>query len=237
MKRAKKLIALGVIFAILSVSTLILTKYEEKQEDIQNSDEVLLEIPTDTVESISWEFEEEGLSFQKGEAGWSYDEDENFPVSEEKMTDLLSHFEAFGVSFIIENVEDYSQYGLDNPEGVVSITTAEQSYEIKIGNFSQMDEKRYIDIGDGNVYLVNEDPADYMHTELSSMILHDETPSFETVKEIQFSGKEDYTIAYTEDISYSYSEADTYFTDLKGESKPLSPEAVSTFLDTIEQVW
>ena len=236
MKRSKRLIALVAVLAVVCVATFALTKYEEKQEEIQNSDAVILEISADSVESISWEFSDEGLAFHKGENGWLYDDDEAFPVSEEKVTDILSHFESFGVSFIIENVEDYSQYGLANPECTINLTTAEQSYELKLGDFSKMDEQRYVDIGDGNVYLVSEDPVDYMQTDLSSMILHDETPDFEKVVDIQYAGNETYTITYAEESTNSYSEDDTYFTEKDGEIVPLDPETVTTYLDTIESL-
>ena len=236
MKRYKRLIALFAFLAVVCVATFALTKYEEKQEEIQNSDAVILEISADSVESISWEFSDEGLAFHKGENGWLYDDDEAFPVSEEKITDILSHFESFGVSFIIENVEDYSQYGLDNPECTINLTTTDQSYELKLGNFSKMDEQRYVDIGDGNVYLVSEDPADYMQTDLSSMILHDETPDFENVVNISYAGNEEYTITYVEESPNSYSKDDTYFTEKDGETVPLDPETVTTYLDTIESL-
>lgn len=234
MKRSKRLIALGSVLAVACAATFALTKYEKKQEEIQNSDAVILEISADSVEAVSWEFSDEGLSFHKGEDGWLYDEDEAFPVSEEKIADILSHFEAFGVSFVIENVEDYSQYGLDDPEGTITLTTADQSYELKLGDFSKMDEQRYVDIGDGNVYLVSEDPADFMQTELSSMILHDETPDFERIVDIQFAGSEAYTITYEEESTESYSEDDTYFTEAEGKTVPLDTEKVTAYLDTIE---
>lgn len=236
MKRSKRLITLVAVLAVVCVATFALTKYEKKQEEIKNSDEVILEISADSVESVSWEVSEEGLAFHKGENGWVYDDDEAFPVNEEKIEDVLAHFESFGVSFIIENVEDYGQYGLDNPEGTIKLTTADASFELKLGDFSKMDEQRYVDIGDGNVYLVSEDPADYMLTDLSSMILHDETPDFENVMDISYAGNEDYTITYVEESPNSYSKDDTYFTDKNGETVPLDPETVTTYLDTIESL-
>lgn len=236
MKRSKRLITLVAILAVVCVATFALTKYEKKQEEIQNSEAVILEISSDSVESISWEVSEEGLAFHKTEEGWLYDDDEAFPVNGDEITDILSHFESFGVSFIIENVEDYSQYGLDNPEGTINLATEDASYELKLGDFSKMDEQRYVDIGDGNVYLVNEDPADYMQTDLSSMILHDETPDFEQVVDIRFAGAEDYTIKYAEESKNSYSEDDTYFTEKDGETVPLDPETVTTYLDTMESL-
>ena len=233
MKRSKKLIALVAVLVVACIATFALTQYEEKQEEIKNSDAIILEIPVDTVQSLSWEYTEDGLGFHKGEDGWLYDDDEAFPVSEDKVTDILSNFEAFGVTFIIENVEDYSQYGLDDPECVIHLSTAEQSYDIKLGAFSKMDEQRYVDIGDGNVYLVSSDPIDYLETALSGMIEHDDTPGFENVVDITFSGTENYTIVMTEDSPNTYNSEDIYFAQVNGEELPLDTDDITDYLNTV----
>ena len=234
MKRFKKLGILLAVLVVFCVATLVLSQYEQKQEQIKNSDEVILEIPRDTVSALSWEYAEgEGLSFYKGEDGWRYEEDDAFPVSEEKVLNILSNFEAFGVRFVIEDVEDYSQYGLDDPECTLHITTEDKSYDIKLGDFSKMDEQRYVDIGDGNVYLVEDDPMDYVDSALSSMIENDVTPGFETVVDIRFTGNENYTIDRIEDSSYSYSDEDVYFVQRNGKYLPLDKAAVTRYLNTI----
>ena len=233
MKRSKKLIALVAVLVVACIATFALTQYEEKQEEIKNSDAIILEIPVDTVQSLSWEYTEDGLGFHKGEEGWLYDDDEAFPVSEDKVTGILSNFEAFGVTFIIENVEDYSQYGLDDPECVIHLSTAEQSYDIKLGAFSKMDEQRYVDIGDGNVYLVSSDPIDYLETALSGMIEHDDTPGFENVVDITFSGTENYTIVMTEDSPNTYNSEDIYFAQVNGEELPLDTDDITDYLNTV----
>ncbi len=233
MKRYKRMIVLVAVLAAACIATFALTRYEEKQEEIRNSDAIILEIPADTVEALSWEYTEDGLGFHKNENGWLYDDDEAFPVSETKITEILSHFEAFGVSFVIENVEDYSQYGLDEPECVIHLSTADQSYDIRLGAFSKMDEQRYVDIGDGKVYLVSSDPMDYLETELSDMIEHDDTPGFKNVVDITFSGGENYTIVRTEDSPNTYNEDDVYFAQIGGEELPLDTDNITGYLNTV----
>lgn len=233
MKRSKKMIALVAVLVVACIATFALTQYEEKQEEIKNSDAIILEIPADTVDALSWEFTEDGLAFHKGESGWLYDDDEAFPVSEDKINDILANFEAFGAAFIIENVEDYSQYGLDEPEGTIHLTAGEKSYEIKMGAFSKMDEQRYVDIGDGNVYLVSNDPMDFLESALSSMIEHDDTPGFENVVDITFSGSENYAIVMTEDSPDTYNPDDIYFAQLNGEALPLDTDDITDYLNTI----
>lgn len=235
MKRFKRLGILVGLLVIVCVAAFALTRYEEKKEQIRNSDEIVLEIPADSVQSLSWEYEDGGLSFHK-DGIWYYDEDEAFPVDQDKVARILSHFEAFGVTFVIEDVEDYGQYGLEDPKCVIHLATEEQSYDIKLGDFSKMDEQRYVDIGDGNVYLVGSDPMDYVDAALSSMICHDDIPRLETVVDITFSGSENYTISRIDDSTDSYSQEDIYFTAHNGENRPLDTDRVKNYLSTAAAV-
>ena len=117
------------ILVVASIATFALTRYEEKQEQIRTSDAIILEIPADSVTSLSWEYDGGGgLAFHKTDDGWKYQDDEAFPVSEDKVSAILEKFESFGVTFIIENVEDYGQYGLDAPEATLHLATAERSF-------------------------------------------------------------------------------------------------------------
>ena len=96
-----------------------------------------------------------------------------------------------------------------------------------------MDEERYVSIGDGNVYLVKDDPLDSFDIELSDMIRHDEIPEFDSVTEIEFAGSENYKVVYKENNQITYSEEDVYFTNEKGKELPLDSENVDSYLDTI----
>lgn len=233
MKRSKRMIVLSAILLVVCIAAVAATRYEEKQEEIRTSDDIILEIPSDEVESLSWEYTSEGLAFHKTDGVWLYDEDDAFPVSADRITEILSHFEAFGVSFIIENVEDYGQYGLDAPQCSIHLGTAERTYDIRLGDFSKMDEQRYVDIGDGNVYLVKDDPMDYLKSALADMIENDRTPAFENVSDITFTGSENYTITMTENSPDTYNADDIYFAEQDGETLPLDTSRVTEYLNTI----
>lgn len=235
MKRYKRVLILAAVLVVACIATFALSQYEEEQEQIRTSDEIIMQIPSENVLSVSWDYSGGGgLVFNKTDNGWKYQDDEAFPVSEEKVMDILEHFESYGVTFVIEDVTDYSQYGLDEPECTLHLATAERSYDIKMGNFSKMDEQRYIDIGDGNVYLVSEDPVDYVSSSLSNMILHDDTPGFEKVVDITFAGSENYTIVRTDESTNTYNpEDDIYFVEQDGKTVPLDTASVRTFLNTI----
>ena len=236
MKRYKRIYILLGVLAAACVITFGVSQYQEQQELIRNSGEVFLEISYDSVQALSWEYEDTSLAFHRDET-WLYDEDEAFPVDEEKMEELLSPFASpfasFTAAFVIEEVEDYGQYGLDEPVCSIHLTADEESYDILLGDYSTMDSQRYVSIGDGNVYLVEDDPLDDFALGLSDMIDNDDIPVFETVERIAFSGTENYEIAYQEDSADTYREEDVYFTDLSGDVLPLDTDKVEGYLQDI----
>ena len=228
MKKSKRLLVLLGILLAACAATFAISQHEEEKEKIQNSDEIILAIETDSVTSLSWEFDESAFAFHKDET-WLYDEDEAFPVDEEKIADLLKQFQKFGVSFVIEEVEDYAQYGLEEPECTIHITAGEQDYTIQLGAFSTMDSKRYLSIGDGKVYLASHDPMEEYEVQISDLIKHDEIPGLSDATAIRFAGTEDAEILYEEESTNTYCEDDVYFID----NKPLDSTLVGDYLSTV----
>lgn len=228
MRKATKLYALLGVLIVVCVAAFAVSRYEEKKEQIKNSGEVILEIPTDSVTALSWTNESGTFSFTKDET-WVYDDDNAFPVDEEKINDLLEQFTSFAAAFAIDDVEDYAQYGLDEPICTIHIIAGEKSDTVELGDFSKMDEQRYISIGDGRAYLVSQDPMEDFDAVLADMILDDTIPEFDTAEEITFSGSESYTIIRDED-GKSICPSDVYFTD----GKPLDTDNVKTLLKTLQ---
>lgn len=230
MRKATKLYALLGVLLVVCIAAFAVSRYEEKKEQIKNSGEVILEIPTDSVTALSWTNESGTFSFTKDET-WVYDDDNAFPVDEEKINDLLEQFTSFAAAFAIDDVEDFAQYGLDEPICTIHITADEESYTVELGDFSKMDEQRYVSIGDGKVYLVSHDPLDEFDAVLRDMILDDTIPEFDTAEQIEFSGSENYTIIRDED-GKSICADDIYFTD----GQPLDTDNVDTVLSAIQSL-
>ena len=228
-KRTKLYVLLGILLVVCAAAFAV-GRYEEEKEQIKNSGEVILEIPADSVTALSWTNESGTFSFTKDE-DWSYDDDTAFPVDAEKINDLLAQFEAFAAAFVIDDVSDYSQYGLDEPVCTIRITAGDESNTITLGDFSKMDEQRYVSLGDGKAYLVSHDPLDEFDAVLSDMILDDTIPAFDTAELLAFSGSENYTIIRNED-GKSICEDDIFFTD----GQPLDTDLVTAFLSELQSL-
>ena len=82
MKRSKKLcILLGILIAVC-LAALAAMLSEEKKEEIKTSGETVLSIEPAKVTALSWEQDGTTLSFHRGDDGWQYDDDVEFPVSD-----------------------------------------------------------------------------------------------------------------------------------------------------------
>ncbi len=239
MNKLKRLSILLCALVVLCIATFVLTQYEEEKEIIKNSDEIILQVNPEEVVSLSWSYaaqdeenpDDDNLSFHRSEDGtWLWDGDDAFPVDDEVMTDYLEKFREFGAAFVIEEVTDYSQYGLAQPECTIHFATADTEYTVTLGDFSKMDSQRYVSIGDGNAYLVSTDPLEDFQVTIRDMIDNDEVTRFDQATKIKFEGLAGYSVNYEEESSKSYCADDVYFTG----NLPLDTDLVEDYLDEIQ---
>lgn len=237
MKRGKKIGILCGLLCCVSLAAFGVSRYEQRKEQIKNSDEIILKVAKEEVKTLSWECSTGSFAFHRDESGaWLYDADEAFPVDQEKIGKLLEQFQEFGVSFVIEEVEDWDQYGLKDPACTVRMETEGSSFEILLGGYSSMDSQRYVSVGDGNAYLVKKDPLSSFEIEISDMILHDEIPKLKDVVQLKISGEESGLIVYEDDSAATYYAGDVYFMKQGEEQKPLDTEKVKDYLNTVKNL-
>lgn len=235
MHRSKRLLILVGVLAVVCAAAFLATRVQEQQEQVEASGETVLAIDAGNVASLAWTSGEAEYAFHKDET-WIYDADEAFPVSAEALEELLAPFSSFNAAFVIRDVTDYAQYGLEEPECTIEIGTADASYTIAFGDMSAMDDQRYVSIGDGNVYLAVSDPMDAFAVELSDLIDNDEIPQMDTVTALSLTGAVEESIAYVEAGGPSYSDEDVYFLQSGEESLPLDTDLVEDYLGEIRSI-
>ena len=74
MKRAKRLSALVAVLVVVCAAAVAVTQMEERQEQIQATGEIVLELDSDAVTALSWTYEDTSLAFHK-DGTWLYDDD------------------------------------------------------------------------------------------------------------------------------------------------------------------
>ncbi len=228
MPKTKKLYILLGVLAVLTAAVFAVSRYEEKKEEIRTSDEIILSLPTDSVTAVSWTNESGSFAFTLEDGAWVYEADAAFPADTEKIEALLEPFASCGAAFVIENVDDEGLYGLDDPVCTITLTAGDETYTVRLGDYSQMDSQRYASIGDGKVYLLSHDPLDEFSAVLRDVICHDTVPEISEAQEITFTGAENYTIQ-REEAGKSICADDVYFA---GE-QPLDTSRVESYLSSL----
>lgn len=213
MKRQKNMIFLllvlvvlvGAVFAVNAI-----TKEESPETGIQDLSEVIVAIDPDTVTSLSWSCDEE-ISFHRVDAGWEYAADANFPLDESGITDALNMLKSITASKMIENVDDWNQYGLDVPVCTVTIT-ADTSYTLAFGAEASVSGGRYFSIGDGNAYIVDKNYMQPFSRDLYDLLVMESIPQMDSITalEIKTAGNT-LNISYAENSSKSYSDHYVWF--------------------------
>ena len=74
MKRYKRLYVVLAVLLAACIATFALSRYKAQKEQIQTSGETILSISADEVESLSWDYDGQTLSFHR-DGAWSYDDD------------------------------------------------------------------------------------------------------------------------------------------------------------------
>ncbi len=236
MKRKRNLIIMGIVFVALCIVIVVENLVTEHVDSINTTDEIILSVDVGEVTVVSWTYDDESLSFTNKDGTWYDSDDADFPVIQSEIEDFLTHFEEVHASFIIEDVSNYSQYGLDEPECTVTITDADGETVISMGDYSTMDEQRYISIGDGKVYLIEDDLIDYVVTDRDEFIQLEELPTVDTVEEIDVSGDADVNIVYDPDGVYSYTDDYNYYLISDDEHLALDDGDTENYIKTVQGI-
>ncbi|MCC8051490.1 MAG: DUF4340 domain-containing protein [Clostridiales bacterium] len=167
-----KLIAGVVVIAVLGGVYYGLTVYNKKTEEAEEeaaAGETILEVDTSALTAVTYTIDGEQVSFSLQDDGtWQKDDDETFPVDSSALLAPLDEASALKSVRTLTEVEDISEYGLDEPQNTITLTDEDGTETV-------------ITIGDnnastGNDYLMlNEDETTIytVSTDLSSAFSDD----------------------------------------------------------------
>ena len=186
MKRSKKIFALLGVLVIMIVATFIVQALTPDEDTSLTGDDAvvnILSLDTAMIEALSWTYEEQTLSFVFYEDTWSYADDKSFPLNSSYISSMLSSIKNINAEKTIENVQDFSQYGLSEPACTISIGCG-TDYTLLIGDETAVDSLRYFSIGDGNVYLVDSSILDAFSYGLYDLVQNESIPDMSDVSSV-----------------------------------------------------
>ena len=235
MKRQKNLLILVGVLAALCAGIAAVKGVQKHIDKVSTVSEDILSIDPDALTTVRWTVGGKTLTFANSDSGWQQQDDDAFPVDQDKISDLLDHFAPLTASFVIHDVTDYSQYGLDKPTGTVTFSTADGDTTLSMGSFSSMDEKRYVMLEKGTVYLVDDDVEQALSTDHDAFLKTDSVPEYTKITKISRTGENAFSADYLPGETHSYTTDYHYYTD-DGSYTALSDDKIDTFVTRLKNL-
>ena len=162
-KKSVNLITAVGVLVVLSGAYVGVKAYVAKQEaaDTESAEEEnpeIISIASADVKSIKFVIDKKEVTFEKDGDSWVKSDETAFPVDQDKIDTLVSSLSSIKAERTLENVEDASEYELDQPENTITVTTEDgETTVIQLGMENDSTSQEYIDLNkdSSTVYVVS----------------------------------------------------------------------------------
>lgn len=155
-KLVSAVVVLGVLCAAYEGVNFYVTSQEEKETEENDTSVDLISMEADDITAVSFTADQNEVEFDKKDDSWTEKSDANFPVNQDTVDSAVKGVASLTADQEISDVEDMSQYDLDNPQNTITLTTADGDTSLQIGMESS-NNQYYVkkEDDDKNVYLVS----------------------------------------------------------------------------------
>ena len=162
-KKSVNLITAVGVLVVLSGAYVGVKAYVTKQEaaeseSTEDENPEIISIASADVKSIKFVIDKKEVTFEKDGDSWVKSDETAFPVDQDKIDTLVSSLNSIKAERTLENVEDASEYELDEPENTITVTTEDGGTTvIQLGMENDSTSQEYIDLNkdSSTVYVVS----------------------------------------------------------------------------------
>lgn len=209
MKKSVKLISSVVVLATLcgvyAGVKVYVNKMEKEESEVEDTTENIFSISSEDIKSLTFFVDKNEVTFEKDGDNWIKSDDKEFPVEQSILDDATSVICSIYSQRTIEDVDDLSQYGLDDPINTVTVQTEDESNVFRFGMENTTTGQYYMRMNDEEtiVYLVNSSVTEPFMKTLYDFAQSDSFPdiSSDSIKMIQVNGENGSYILKKEDDS------------------------------------
>ena len=155
-KLVSAVVILGVLCAAYEGVNFYVTSQEEKETEENDTSVDLVSLEADDITAVLFTADQNEVEFDKKDDSWTEKSDADFPVNQDTVDSAVKGVASLTADQEISDVEDMSQYDLDNPQNTITLTTADGDTSLQIGMESS-NNQYYVkkEDDDKNVYLVS----------------------------------------------------------------------------------
>ncbi len=161
MKRKKKTASLLIGIVVLLALIAVLAVVQKKADAYENKDdsETLTDLTADEITGVGiTKSGSDAMSFTLADDTWTCDQDDTLDIDSSQVNLLTASLTGITVTDTIDDVTDLSQYGLDEPNAVISITDQDGTETtISVGDTNSTASVAYVLLNDDTttVYAVS----------------------------------------------------------------------------------
>lgn len=155
-KLVSAVVALGVVCgAYVGVNSYV-SSQEAKEAEEEDKSVDLVKLKADDVTAVSFKADDADVEFDKKDDTWTEKSDADFPVNQDTVDNAVKGVASLTADQEISDVEDLSQYDLDDPQNTITLTTADGDTTLQVGMESS-NNQYYVKKADDdkNVFLVS----------------------------------------------------------------------------------
>ena len=159
-KKTVKLVSAVVVLGVACGAYVGVNSYVSSQEAKEAKEEDksvdLISLNADEVTAVSFKADDADVEFDKKDDTWTEKSDADFPVNQDTVDNAVKGVASLTADQEISDVEDLSQYDLDDPQNTITLTTADGDTTLQVGMESS-NNQYYVKKADDdkNVYLVS----------------------------------------------------------------------------------
>ena len=159
-KKTVKLVSAVVVLGVACGAYVGVNSYVSSQEAKEAEEEDksvdLISLKADEVTAVSFKADDADVEFDRKDDSWTEKSDADFPVNQDTVDDAVKGVASLTADQEISDVEDLSQYELDDPQNTITLTTADGDTTLQVGMESS-NNQYYVkkEDDDKNVYLVS----------------------------------------------------------------------------------
>ena len=195
MKKKKGLIA-GIVILLILIGVYIGLKVagpKEKEEQTEKKEITAFEVEVENVSQVSIENDGVLYTFVKEEDTWKYAEDENLPLNQDIISNIISGLTSVKAQRELTDVENFADYGLSEPKLRATITAKNNEQTVlNFGDDNEAISGTYMSIGNNQkIYLVNSSVKTDLQFEKNDLAKMEELPQIAVgnIKKIEISSE------------------------------------------------
>ena len=235
MKRGKKFLILLAVLAVLLGAVAAAPLLTPDTQPVEEPEPVtVFTLDAAALTGISWTVEEETLSFGIGDDGWYYTEDQAFPTDGSLLEEMKAALQEIVAEKVIDVPEALENYGLLRPACTVTVAAGEKTWQLQMGDKSAVDGLRYLSVGDGKVYLVDNALYSSFEHGLYDLVAYEELPVLEGISKCAVETPEQtLVLEYLENSGIAYSDSYVWFAREGEQLLAADTELTESFLSAI----